>query len=52
MRRGNLSDLAHLKVTCKRRDRPNNVTPRRGRELPHQRYCMFHLRLAGDVIDT
>ena len=52
MRHENPSDRAHNKVTCKRRDRCNNVTPRRGGDVPQQRYWAFHLELTGDVAET
>ena len=57
MRRGNLHDWGNNKVTWKRiRDlltrRRNNVTLRRGGDVPQRRYWVFHLGLTGDVIDT
>ena len=57
MKRGNLSDGGHDKITWKSiRDLitrcRNNVTLRRGRDLPQRRYWVFHLGLTGDVVDT
>ena len=57
MKRGNLSDGGHDKITWKRiRDlltrRRDNVTLRRGGDVPQRRYWVFHLRLMGDVVDT
>ena len=57
MKRGNLSDGGHDKITWKRiRDlitrRPDNVTLRRGGDVPQRRYWVFHLGLTGDVVDT
>ena len=49
MRRGNLPDLAHDKVTWKRRDRRNNVARRRGGVVPQQSYWVFHLRFTGEM---
>ena len=54
MRRENLPDWAHDKVTWKRsRDlltrRRNNVTLIRGGDVPQQRYWVFNLGLKGDV---
>ena len=52
MRRGNLRDGVHNKVTWKRsRDlltkRCNNVTPRHGGDVQQWRYWVFHLGLTG-----
>ena len=57
MKRGNLSDGGHDKITWKRiRDlltrRRDNVTLRRGGDVPQRRYWVFHLGLTGDVVDT
>ena len=50
MRRENLPGGAHDKVTWKRRDRGNNVTRRRGGDVPQQRYQVYHLGLTGDIV--
>ena len=57
MRHGNLPDGGHDKVTWKRsRDpltrRRENVTQRRGGDVPQQRYWVFHLGVTGDVVET
>ena len=57
MRRGNLPDEGHDKVTCKRsRDlltrRRDSVTPRCGGDVPQRRYWVFHLGVTGDVLET
>ena len=57
MKRRNLSDEGHDKITWKRiRDliarRPDNVTLRRGGDVPQRRYWVFHLGLTGDVVNT
>ena len=57
MRRGNLPDGGHDKVIWKRsRDlltrRFDNVTPRRGEDVPQRCYWGFHLGLTGDVEET
>ena len=57
MKRRNLSDEDHDKITWKRiRDliatRPDNVTLRRGGDVPQRRYWVFHLGLTGDVVNT
>ena len=56
MRRGNLPDVGNDKVTWKRnRDllkrRRDNITPRRGRDVPLRRYWVFHLGVTEDVVD-
>ena len=52
MRRENLPDWAHDKVTWKWTVRSNNVTSRRGGDVAQQRYQVLHLGLTGDVIGT
>ena len=57
MKHGNLSDGGHDKMTWKRiRDLitrcRNNVTLRRGGDVPQRRYWVFHLGLTRDVVDT
>ena len=57
MRRGNLSDRGHDKVTGKRgRDllirRRDNITPGHGGDVLQQRYWVFHLGVTGDVVET
>ena len=57
MRPGNLPGGGHDKVTWKRsRDllkrRCDNVSLRRGGDVPQWRYWMFHLGLTGDVVGT
>ena len=57
MRRGNLLDEGHEKVTWKRsRDlltrHRDNVTLRRGGDVPQRRYWVFHLGLTGYVVET
>ena len=57
MRRGNLPDGVHGKVISKRsRDllirRRDNLTLRRGGDVPPRRYWVFHLGLTGDVVET
>ena len=57
MKRGNRSDGGHDKITWQRirdlltRSR-DNVTLRRGGDVPQRRYWVFHLGLTGDVVDT
>ena len=57
MRPGNLPGGGHDKVTWKRsRDlltwRRDNVSLRRGGDVPQWRYWVFHLGLTGDVVGT
>ena len=57
MRHENLPDWAHDKVTWKRSRnlltrRRNNVTLRRGGDVPQRRYWVFHLVLTGNVVET
>ena len=57
MKRGNLSDGGHDKITWKRiRDLitrcRNNVTLKRAGDVPQRRYWVFHLGLTGDVVET
>ena len=57
MRRGNLPDGGHEKlenvvetvVETRRRD---NVTTKRGGDVPQRRYWVFHLGITGDVVET
>ena len=56
MRRENLPDGGHDKVTSKRSDiltrRRDNVTPRGGGDVPQQHYWVFQMGLTGDVVET
>ena len=57
MKHGNLSDEGQGKITWKRiRDlltsRRDNVTLRRGGDVPQWRSWVLHLGLTGDVVDT
>ena len=57
MRRGNLPDEGHNKITWKRirdllRRRRDNVTLKRGGDVLQRRYWVFYLGLTGDVVDT
>ena len=57
MRRGNLPDGGHGTVFRKlsrdqRTKRRDNVTWRRGGDIPQRHYWMFHLGTAGDVVET
>ena len=59
MRRESLPNGDHVKVISKsmvetlvETRRPDNVTPRRGGDVPQQRYLVFHLGFTGDVVET
>ena len=57
MKRGNLSEGGHGKITWKHfRDlltrRRDNVTLKRGGDVPQRCYWMFHLGLTEEVVDT
>ena len=57
MRRGNLPDRGHDKVTWKHsQDLPtrrlDNVTPRSGGDWPQRRFWVFDLGVIGDVVET
>ena len=48
MRRANLPDGGHDLLTRLH----DNVTPRRGGDVPQRRYWVFHLVLTGEVVET
>ena len=57
MRPRNLPDRGYDKVIsmCSRdllTRRCGNVTPRRGGDVPQQRFWVFYLGLRGDVVET
>ena len=59
MRRESLPDGGHVKVISKtiletlvETRRRDNVTPKRGGDVPQQRYWVFHLGVTGDVVET
>ena len=59
MRRETLPDGGHVKVISKtiletlvETRRRDNVTPKRGGDVPQQRYWVFHLGVTGVVIET
>ena len=57
MKRENLSDGGQDKITWKRiryllTRRSDNVTLRRGGDVPQRRYWVLHLELTGGVVDT
>ena len=42
-------NVVETALETRRRD---NVTPRRGGDVPQRRYWVFHLGVTGDVIET